>query len=212
MAEKQTEFMSNREEQQRRSEEERQQSGQRRQQWSRGQANQSSRLARRDQTLLLSPFELLQRLADGVSGVFDDFAFGRTGSSSSPTSGTAIWAPDVDVFHRGNELVIRADLPGLKRDDVAVEISDEAVTISGERSQEREDERGGFYRIERSYGSFYRVIPLPEGAIGDQAKAAFNNGVLEITMPAPPEQVSRGRRLEISEGIETKKANSKEAR
>jgi HSP20 family protein len=144
--------------------------------------------------------------------VFDDFAFGRTGSSSSPTSGTAIWAPDVDVFHRGNELVIRADLPGLKRDDVAVEISDEAVTISGERSQEREDERGGFYRIERSYGSFYRVIPLPEGAIGDQAKAAFNNGVLEITMPAPPEQVSRGRRLEISEGIETKKANSKEAR
>jgi HSP20 family protein len=100
----------------------------------------------------------------------------------------------------------------VKRDDVAVEISDEAVTVSGERSQEREDERGGFYRVERSYGSFYRVIPLPEGAIGDQAKAAFNNGVLEITMPAPPEQVSRGRRLEISQGPETKKESSKEAR
>jgi HSP20 family molecular chaperone IbpA len=56
------------------------------------------------------------------------------------------------------------------------------------------------------------VIPLPEGAIGDQAKAAFNNGVLEITMPAPPEQVSRGRRLEISQGPETKKESSKEAR
>ena len=76
----------------------------------------------------------------------------------------------------------------------------DAITIQGERRSEHQEEREGVYRSERSYGSFYRVVPLPEGAMTDQAKATFNNGVLEITMPAPPEQVTRGRRLEISEG------------
>jgi HSP20 family protein len=83
---------------------------------------------------------------------------------------------------------------------VKVDVTDCAVTIQGERRREREEEQAGVYRSERSYGSFYRAIPLPDGAIADQAKASFNNGVLEITMPAPPEQVNRGRRLEINEG------------
>ena len=73
------------------------------------------------------------------------------------------------------------------------------ITLQGERKREHEEEKGGVYRSERSYGSFYREIPLPEGAITEQAKANFKNGVLEITMPAPPEQVRRGRRLEIAE-------------
>ena len=81
----------------------------------------------------------------------------------------------------------------------------EALTIQGERRREQEEERGGVYRSERSYGSFKRVIALPEGAITDQAKATFRDGVLEITMPAPPEHVTRGRRLEITEGAPIKK-------
>ena len=67
------------------------------------------------------------------------------------------------------------------------------------RKREHEEEKGGVYRSERSYGSFHRQIPLPEGAITEQAKANFKNGVLEITMPAPPEQVRRGRRIDITE-------------
>lgn len=110
------------------------------------------------------------------------------------------WAPDVDVFQRGNDLVIRADLPGLTRDDVKVDVTEDGITIQGERRREHEEEREGVYRSERSYGSFSRVIPLPEGTITDQAKASFEKGVLEITMPAPPEQVRRGRRVEIAEG------------
>jgi HSP20 family protein len=86
----------------------------------------------------------------------------------------------------------------LKREDVTVDLTDDSVCIQGERKQEREEEREGYYRSERSYGSFCRVIPLPEGAMTDQAKANFKDGVLEITMPAPPE--SKGRRLEIAEG------------
>ena len=112
---------------------------------------------------------------------------------------TAIaWMPKIDVVQRNNELVIRADLPGVNPDDVVVEISEDAITISGERKQEHVEENGSVYRYERTHGTFYREIPLPAGAIANQAKASFKDGVLEIIAPAPPEQVSRGRRLEIS--------------
>jgi HSP20 family protein len=111
----------------------------------------------------------------------------------------------VEVTQQGNELVVRADLPGMKKDDIQVDITDDEVTLSGERRREEETEKGGLYRSERSYGFFTRSIRLPEGAMTDQAKAAFKDGVLEIRMPAPPEQVTRGRRLEIKEGTDTKK-------
>jgi HSP20 family protein len=96
-------------------------------------------------------------------------------------------------------LIVRAELPGLNKDDVHVDINDDVLTIQGERKQEHEEEREGVYRTERQYGSFYRAIPLPEGTIADSAKATFKNGVLEITLQAPPREVSRGRRLEIKE-------------
>lgn len=112
------------------------------------------------------------------------------------------------MVQRGNELVIRADLPGLNADDVTVEISDDTITISGERQEERADQNNGVYRYERAYGAFFREIPLPEGAIADQAKASFKDGVLEIAVPAPPEQVSRGRRLEISRGDQANRGDA----
>ena len=145
-----------------------------------------------------SPFTMLQRWADEMERMFDDFGFGRRWTPGRREIGTQTWAPDVEVFQKNNELTIKADLPGLKKDEVAVEITDQAVTIQGERKRELEEEHEGIFRSERSYGSFWRVIPLPEGAIGEQAKATFRDGVLEITMPAPP--TSRGRRLEITEG------------
>jgi Hsp20/alpha crystallin family len=81
---------------------------------------------------------------------------------------------------------------------VSVEIADDAVTIQGERRIEREDDRDGYFRSERSYGSFCRVIPLPEGAMTEQAKATFHDGVLEVTLPAPP-QATKSRKLEITD-------------
>ena len=122
---------------------------------------------------------------------FEDFGFGPS------AIGQAAWSPQIDVFQRGNDLVVRADLPGIKKEDVRVDISDNLLTIQGERKQEREEEHDGWYRNERSYGSFVRTIPLPEGTIADSAKATFNNGVLEIVLQAPPKEVGRGRRLEI---------------
>jgi HSP20 family protein len=146
-----------------------------------------------------SPFRGLQRMADEMDRMFDDFGFGRRWTRPLwRETGADMWAPDIDVFQKNNELTIRADVPGLKREDVTVDITDNEVCIQGERKRESEEEREGYYRTERSYGSFCRVVPLPEGAIADQAKANFRDGVLEITMPAPP--ASKGRRLEIAEG------------
>jgi HSP20 family protein len=147
-----------------------------------------------------SPFRTLQRMADEMDRMFDDFGLGRRWAPGGREIGAQAWAPDVEVFQKNNDLTIKADLPGLKKDEVTVEVTDQAVTIHGERKRDFEEEHEGLYRSERSYGSFWRVIPLPEGAISEQAKATFRDGVLEITMPAPPASTSKGRRLEITEG------------
>jgi HSP20 family protein len=130
--------------------------------------------------------------------LFDDFGFGR---SFLPTfggfdRGTFEWTPQTEVFVRNNQMVVRADLPGLTKDDVNVDLEENRITIRGERKSEHEENKKGIYRSERSYGSFYRTIPLPEGVDGDKAKASFNNGVLEITMPLP-EKKQTGRKIEI---------------
>jgi HSP20 family protein len=96
-----------------------------------------------------------------------------------------IWNPQVEAFQRGDQLVIRADLPGIKKEDVDIEIDGNVLTIRGERKQEYEDEREGAYRSERSYGTFQRSIQLPEGITAETAQASFNNGVLEISLSAP---------------------------
>ena len=150
-----------------------------------------------------NPFIVMRRMMDDMDRLFSNFGVGGSvlpssifgqdywGSggggglgSQSPAMQT-LWSPQVDVFNRGNELVVRADLPGLDKDNVNIEIADGVLTIRGERQDEFEDNREGIYRSERSYGSFYRAIPLPEGVSGDNAEATFKDGVLEVTMPAP---------------------------
>ncbi len=84
-------------------------------------------------------------------------------------------------------------------DDIKVEVTDEMLTIQGERKHEKEEKREGYYYGERAYGSFYRAIPLPEGADPAKATAEFHNGVLEVTMPAPKRPEKKSRLLEIQE-------------
>jgi len=107
------------------------------------------------------------------------------------------WVPQIEAFRRGDKLVVRADLPGLKKDDVKVEVDDGILAISGERSEEREENRDDFYRSERNYGQFYRAIPLPEGVTGDQCEATFKDGVLEVTLPAPKQPERKARQIPI---------------
>jgi HSP20 family protein len=159
---------------------------------------------------LSTPFELMDRMTDEMNRTFDrifsDWGmprrswFARSRFSSGQREG--LWSPRVEAFQQGDRFIVRADLPGLKKDDVQVEMTDEAITIRGERREEREDEREGYYHSEREYGQFHRTIPLPEGVIGETAHASFKNGVLEISIQAPPAEATRGRRLEIKDASE----------
>ncbi|HEX9482959.1 MAG TPA: Hsp20 family protein [Gemmatimonadaceae bacterium] len=116
----------------------------------------------------------------------------RDGGAAQRTS----WLPEVEVLQRGDDLVIRADLPGVKREDVTVEVDDGILTLSGSRQYESEEDRDGFYHSERSYGSFSRSIPLPRDVEASQCNARFDNGVLEVTIPVPKES-KRSKRVDI---------------
>jgi HSP20 family protein len=168
-------------------------------------------LSRRADPLLLNPFGLLQQFNDDIARWFGDVARPRS-SHRAGSGSSAAWMPKIDVVQRSNELVVRADLPGVSPDDVSVEVGDDAISISGERRQEHVDDSDGVYRVERSYGSFFREVPLPRGAIADQARAQFKDGVLEITIPSPSEQVSRGRRIEITRGEGEKKSGTEDTK
>jgi HSP20 family protein len=127
---------------------------------------------------------------------------GQTGRELTPGGQAQAglpWVPPVEVLERDGQLVVRAEVPGLSKDDVNVEIENDELVLSGERIDEHKDEREGFYQSERSYGRFYRSICLPQGVDPEQAKASFSNGVLEVTMPAPKQQQSRGRKIEVRE-------------
>ena len=102
------------------------------------------------------------------------------------------------LVERDGKLLISADLPGVKKEDVKVEINQDLVTIQGQRHEERTSSDRGYYQSERSYGSFYRSIPLPEGANTESASATFRDGVLQIEVQAPSQQ-ARGRTLEIKD-------------
>jgi HSP20 family protein len=159
-----------------------------------------------------SPFSLMRRMAEDMDRIFEDFGFagpslslspllsGSTGqgvSRNAPSFARVGWMPQIETRRRGDNLVVHADLPGLRKEDVQVEVDDGILTISGERSDEHEDERDDYYRSERSYGQFYRAIPLPEGVDESACEATFKDGVLEVTIPLPKQQEKKAKQIQI---------------
>jgi HSP20 family protein len=143
----------------------------------------------------MSPFALLRRFMEDMEQQWGQLGMGQ-GRQGMATTGGVFFSPPMEVFEREGHLVVRADLPGLTKDDVHVEVTDEALTIEGERRAEHEERQGGVFHSERRYGRFHRQIPLPEGVNAEQVTASFKDGVLEVSMPAPQRQ-ARGRRIEI---------------
>jgi HSP20 family protein len=153
-------------------------------------------LARRESfmpTRWSSPFTLMRLLGEDMARLFGDADLARGMAAEN-----AAWAPQIEVMERDGQLVVRADLPGLSKDDVQVELRDDSLIIKGERQQQHEDRREGYYRSERVYGSFYRQIPLPKGVDTQNATATFRDGVLEITMQAPKRE-PQSRQLQIQD-------------
>jgi HSP20 family protein len=138
--------------------------------------------------------------------LFSDDRLVRGGTSERGFEGR--WTPQIEVFERNGQFVIRADLPGLSKDDVKVELSEDTITLQGERRSEHEEKKEGVYRSERTYGAFFRTIPLPAGVNGEDATASFNNGVLEISMKSPRKEEAKTRRIDIQEGASAKGSKS----
>ena len=140
------------------------------------------------------PFAFMRRVTEEL-----DRAFGLRGHVTSPSEiSPRMWTPDIEVFERGETFIVRADLPGLKKEDVKIEVSHDELTIQGERKFEKEAKDEGLYRTERAYGTFYRRIGIPEYVKAEEAVATFKNGVLEIVMPAIPLPEAKKRTLEIA--------------
>jgi HSP20 family protein len=145
------------------------------------------------------PFELLRQMTSDLDRVFDDWRavrwpfFGRTALAAE------VWAPRIDVLERDNRLITRVDLPGTKKEDVTVQVTDGHLELSGERRQEKEEKADDFYRTERQYGRFYRAVPLPEGVKLEDVKATFADGVLEVSVPLPAKPEATARKVEIEE-------------
>ncbi len=152
----------------------------------------------------VSPFAMMRAMMDdmdrmfggsnlGLRGLTDRLFGNRSIGRLRPSSQDALWLPAIDVSKRDDNLVVHAELPGLNAKDVNVEVDNGTLTISGERTQSTGDQ----YHSERSYGSFYRAIPLPENVDPDQIKATFTNGVLEVTMPAPKSEQQGRKKIEV---------------
>jgi HSP20 family protein len=151
-----------------------------------------------------NPFATMRQLSREMDRLMDSF-FGRGFGSLLRDSSVGdddwqapnLWAPQIDVQHRNDAIVVRADLPGVDKDDVQIDVRDDALVISGQRREEREEggDDQGYRVLERNYGSFYRTVPLPQGANQDEIEAVMRDGVLKVTVPLA--ENARPRRIQI---------------
>jgi HSP20 family protein len=106
-------------------------------------------------------------------------------------------SPSLDIYEEDNELVLKADMPGVDKNDIKVELTDHMLTISGEKEKEEKIEKENYYRCERVHGSFYRRLELPEEVDTEHIKAHFENGVLEVKIPKPKEEIGKIKEISI---------------
>jgi HSP20 family protein len=153
------------------------------------------------------PFALLRQMTSDFDRMFGEPFFAPPSFRGLALPEVVAWSPKVDVFEKDNRLITRVDLPGMKKDEVKVEVTDGYLALSGERKRETEEKKDTFYRSEREYGSFYRAVPLPEGVKLEDIKATFADGVLEVSIPLPTRVEAKVRKVEIEEPAKTAKSS-----
>ena len=143
-------------------------------------------------------FDVPRYMVEEIDRLFNEFGLrDRWPFFQAPAKGASTWMPAVEVDEKDGKLRVRLDLPGMKKEDVKVDIAEGMLTIEGERKHEAERKEKDYYRTERSYGRFARTLVLPEGAKIDTATATFADGVLEISMDVRPAEQPAARRLAI---------------
>jgi len=138
------------------------------------------------------PFRDLMNLQDRMNRLFDQ-TLSRTRGDEDEGLTASTWAPAVDIYETADSVVLKAELPGVNRENIDIQVRNNTLTLKGERKFEREVKDEHYLRIERSYGAFQRVFSLPGVVQRDKIKAVFKDGVLEVTLPkaeeAKPKQV-----------------------
>jgi HSP20 family protein len=137
------------------------------------------------------PVRELTSLQTEMNRLFNTFFDSPTASREGNGGAVRRWAPAMDLVETDDHFVLRADLPGLSEEDVSIELEDNVLTVAGERKPEHEDQREGFYRVERSFGQFRRSLTLPDGVDPEGIGATFEKGVLQVRIPKPEERKPR---------------------
>jgi HSP20 family protein len=130
------------------------------------------------------PFRDVVSVQDEMNRLFEDIV-GHRPARVHWTNGD--WNPSVDVTEDKESVVVKAEMPGMKKDDVKISVQDNVLTLKGEKKQEKEEKESDYHRIERSYGSFCRSFELPTAVRTDKIKANYKDGVLSITLPKTEE-------------------------
>jgi len=143
------------------------------------------------------PFRDLRTLQEEVNRLFST---NMTRAFDDQGIGRGAWAPSVDIYENKDQIVLEAELPGMKQEDFDLSIENNVITLRGERKFEKTDETDNYHRVERSYGAFTRSFTLPQTVSAEGATAEYNNGVLRVTLPKREE--TKARRIQVT-GSET---------
>jgi HSP20 family protein len=136
------------------------------------------------------PWMTMPTLQNRINRLFDDML-----PAADEEMGLFNWQPLVDTFEKDHAIEVRAELPGIKKDDISIDVRNNVLTLSGERSYDEDVNEGDFYRRERMYGKFQRAIPLPDNVDTDNIDAQYDEGVLKVTVPKTEE--SQTKKIEV---------------
>ncbi|GAB4464549.1 MAG: Hsp20/alpha crystallin family protein [Armatimonadaceae bacterium] len=144
------------------------------------------------------PFRDLERIQNEMNRLFEGYNNVPERSGSGLMQQSRLWSPTVDVAENENEVVLRAELPGMKQEDIDIELTGDTLTIRGERKFENEERKENMIRVERSYGKFQRSFTLGVPIKSDDVKASYRDGVLEIVLPKSEE--TKPRKIGVNAG------------
>ena len=142
------------------------------------------------------PFREIDRLQNEVNRLFEGYTT-PPGDRSASAAAVRLWSPVVDVAENENEIVLRAELPGMKQEDIDIELTGDTLSIRGERKFESEERKDNYVRVERSYGSFQRSFTLPDNIDEEGVSAQFNDGILDVTVPKTEQGKTKARTIDI---------------
>ena len=141
------------------------------------------------------PFQDLISLQERMNRLFEQTLDRSRGEREGMVAGT--WAPAVDIYETPDSIVLQAELPGLSKDDIDIQVRDNVLTLKGERRSEKEVKEGNYLRVERAYGGFQRAFTLPAAVQADKIRAVFKDGVLDVSIPKAEEAKSKQIKIDV---------------